>query len=353
MSVNNNTNDGGGHRAVDEDAASLAECSALVERALFEMKRVVVGQDQMLERLLVGLLADGHILLEGVPGIAKTLAVRTVAAVVGGQFHRLQFTPDLMPADILGTRVWRPSTESFDIELGPIFGNLILADEINRAPAKVQSALLEAMAERQVSIGGHSFALPTPFLVLATQNPIESDGVYHLPEAQRDRFLLKVEMSLPNELEEMAILARMGTRPPRARNLMSPQDVVRLQRATENVFVHHAVAHYIARLVMATREPHAYGADAIASVLEYGVSPRGSLGLLAGSRALALLRGRDYVLPGDVTDIAQDVMAHRLVLTFDAVADGVDPRGVIREVLNCVAAPQVAPAQLRTGRGRS
>ena len=322
---------------------SPAACSALVERALFEMKHVVVGQDSMLERLLVGLLAGGHILLEGVPGLAKTLAVRTVATVVGGTFNRLQFTPDLMPGDIVGTRVWRPSTESFDVELGPIFGNLILADEINRAPAKVQSALLEAMAEGQVSIGGHTFALPEPFLVLATQNPIETDGVYHLPEAQRDRFLLKVDLTHPNELEEMAILSRMGARPPRARTLLSTDDVLALQRVTEEVFVHHAVAHYIVRLVMATREPWEYGVQAIAPLLDYGIGPRGSLGLLAASRALAVVRGRDYVLPSDVADIAPDVLAHRLVLTFDAVADGVDPRDVVRQVLDGVAPPQIAP----------
>jgi MoxR-like ATPase len=326
-----------------DGTTAAPSASALVERALFEMKHVVVGQDQMLERLLVGLMAGGHILLEGVPGIAKTLAVRTVATVVGGTFRRLQFTPDLMPADIVGTRVWRPSTESFDIELGPIFGNLILADEINRAPAKVQSALLEAMAERQVSIGGKSFGLPQPFLVLATQNPIETDGVYHLPEAQRDRFLLKIDLSQPNELEEMAILARMGSRPPRARTILSTDEVLALQRVAEQVFVHHAVAHYIVRIVMATREPHAYGVAPVAPLLEYGVSPRGSLGLLAASRALALLRGRDYVLPSDVADIAPDVLAHRLVLTFDAVADGAEPRAVIDTVLNSVAAPQIAP----------
>lgn len=318
--------------------------TATVERALFEMKHVVVGQDRMLERLIVGLLANGHVLLEGVPGIAKTLAVRTVATVVGGRFQRLQFTPDLMPGDILGTRVWRPSTESFDIELGPVFGNLILADEINRAPAKVQSALLEAMAERQVSIGGRSFALPSPFLVLATQNPIETDGVYHLPEAQRDRFLLKVELSHPGELDEMAILARMGSRPPQARPLLSTDDVLELQRATEEVFVHHAVAHYIVRLVMATREPANYGVGHLAGLLEYGVSPRGSLSLLAASRAMALLRGRDYVLPTDVVEIAADALAHRLVLTFDAVADGVDPRQIVAEILERTPAPQIAPS---------
>lgn len=326
-----------------DDQEPAHSTGALIERALFEMKRVVVGQDSMLERLLVGLLAGGHILLEGVPGLAKTLAVRTVATVVGGTFHRLQFTPDLMPADIIGTRVWRPSTESFDIELGPVFANLVLADEINRAPAKVQSALLEAMAEAQVSIGGRTFALPEPFLVLATQNPIETDGVYHLPEAQRDRFLLKIDLTHPNELEELAILARMGANPPQARTLMTPADVLRLQRITEEVFVHHAVAHYIVRLVMATREPAAYGADGIGTALEYGVGPRGSLGLLSASRALALLRGRDYVLPVDVADIAPDVLAHRMVLTFDAVADGVDPRAVVAQVLDCVAPPQIAP----------
>ncbi|MDY6809028.1 MAG: AAA family ATPase [Actinomycetota bacterium] len=322
-------------------AISPTSTAATLERALFEMKRVVVGQDVMLERLLVGLLARGHILLEGVPGIAKTLAVRTVADVVGGSFRRLQFTPDLMPADIVGTRVWRPSTESFDIELGPVFGNLVLADEINRAPAKVQSALLEAMAERQVSIGGSTFRLPHPFLVLATQNPIETDGVYHLPEAQRDRFLVKVELGHPNELDEMEILVRMGRRPPEPAQILSTDDVLALQEASDEVFVHHAVAHYIVRVVMATRQPAAYGVPVIEPLLEYGVSPRGSLGLLAASRALALIRGRDYVLPEDVRDVAGDVLAHRLVLTFDAVADGVAPRWIVEQVVAGVAAPQI------------
>jgi MoxR-like ATPase len=326
----------------DASADRRTSSAATIERALFEMKRVVVGQDEMLERLLVGLLSRGHILLEGVPGIAKTLAVRTVATVVGGTFRRLQFTPDLMPADIVGTRVWRPSTESFDIELGPVFGNLVLADEINRAPAKVQSALLEAMAERQVSIGGTTFGLPNPFLVLATQNPIETDGVYHLPEAQRDRFLIKVDLEHPTELDEMEILARMGTRPPRPSQILSIDDVVDLQDAADDVFVHHAVAHYIVRLVMATRRPAGYGVPGLESYLEYGVSPRGSLGLLAASRALALIRGRDYVLPDDVREMAGDVLAHRLVLTFDAVADGVPPRWIVQQVLGGVAAPQIA-----------
>src|SRR5918998_6818212 len=208
---------------------------ALLERALFEIKRVVVGQDQMVERMVVGLLARGHVLLEGVPGVAKTLAVRTMAQVVSGSFHRLQFTPDLMPGDIVGTRVWRPSTETFDTELGPVFGNLVLADEINRAPAKVQSALLEAMAERQVSIGGVTYRLPDPFLVLATQNPIETEGVYELPEAQRDRFLLKVDVPQPTELEELTIVQRMSVAPPRASRVLTIEDLVELQAATDQV----------------------------------------------------------------------------------------------------------------------
>lgn len=316
-----------------------------LERALFEVKHVVVGQDDMVERMLVGLLARGHVLLEGVPGVAKTLAVRTLATVVGGSFHRLQFTPDLMPGDIVGTRVWRPSSESFDTELGPIFANLVLADEINRAPAKVQSALLEAMAEKQVSIGGRSFALPDPFLVLATQNPIESEGVYHLPEAQRDRFLLKVDVDYPTEVEEFTILQRMSVDPPQAQETLTLDDVRALQRAADRVFVHHAIAQYAVWLVMATRQPARYGLESLEGVIEFGVSPRATLGLVAAARALALLRGRDYVLPADVADVAGDVMSHRLVLTFDAIADGVRPRDVVAQVLAAVPVPQVSPSQ--------
>ena len=316
--------------------------TAVLEQSLFEVKRVVVGQDLMVERMMVGLLARGHVLLEGVPGVAKTLAVKTLADVVGGTFSRLQFTPDLMPADIVGTQVWRPSTERFDTELGPVFANLVLADEINRAPAKVQSALLEAMAERQVSIGGITHRLPTPFLVLATQNPIETEGVYTLPEAQRDRFLLKVDVDHADELDELTIVQRMSVDPPRAEPVLTVDELIELQAVTDRVFVHHAVAHYVVQLVMATRHPHRYGLD-LARVLEYGVSARGSLGLIAAARGLALLRGRDYVLPHDVVDIAGDVLAHRLVLTFDAVAEGVDPRSIVGQVLQVVPRPQVAP----------
>jgi MoxR-like ATPase len=317
---------------------------ALLERALFEIKRVVVGQDLLVERMLVGLLARGHCLLEGVPGVAKTLAVRTLAEVIGGRFARLQFTPDLVPGDVVGTRIWRPSAESFDTELGPVFAHLVLADEINRAPAKVQSALLEAMAERQVSIGGNSHRLPSPFLVLATQNPVESEGVYELPEAQRDRFLLKIAVGHPTPLEELTILQRMSVRPPHANEVLSPELVVGLQDAADEVFVHHAVAEYVVRLVHATREPDAHGLADLGQVVEYGASPRASLGLVAAGRALALLRGRDYVLPGDVADVAADVMAHRLVLTFDALADGVDPRSVVGRIVAAVPPPRVAPA---------
>jgi MoxR-like ATPase len=317
----------------------------VLERALFEVKKVVVGQDAMVERMAVGLLARGHVLLEGVPGVAKTLAVRTLATVVGGSFHRLQFTPDLMPADIVGTRVWRPSTETFDTELGPVFGNLVLADEINRAPAKVQSALLEAMAERQVSIGGVSYPLPDPFLVLATQNPIETEGVYELPEAQRDRFLLKVDVPQPTEMEELAILQRMSVSPPVPQEVLSLPDVLALQQAADRVFVHHALAQWVVRLVMATRQPAAFGLADLRASLEHGVSPRGTLGLVAAARAMALLRGRDYVLPPDIADLAGDVLAHRLVLSFDALADGLDPRQVVARVLGAVPAPQVAPLE--------
>ncbi len=327
----------------DDGAPAPDRSAAVLERALFEVKRVLVGQDAMVERMLIGLLARGHLLLEGVPGVAKTLAVRTLAEITGGSFTRLQFTPDLMPGDIVGTRVWRPSTESFDTELGPVFANLVLADEINRAPAKVQSALLEAMAERQVSIGGRTFPLPQPFLVLATQNPIESEGVYQLPEAQRDRFLMKVDVGYPNETEELAILQRMSVNPPSAREVLSAAQVLTLQQASDRVFVHHAVAQYAVALVMTTREPAARGLDAVARHVEFGASPRATLGLVAAARALALMRGRDYVLPRDVGDVASDVLAHRLVLTFDAVAEGIDPRQIVDYLVAVVPQPQIAP----------
>jgi MoxR-like ATPase len=323
--------------------------SALLEQTLFEVKRVVVGQDRMLERMLVALLARGHCLLEGVPGVAKSLAVDTLARVIGGTSVRLQFTPDLVPSDIIGTRVYRPSKEDFEVELGPVFANLVLADEINRAPAKVQSALLEVMAERQVSLAGTTYPLPSPFVVMATQNPLESEGVYPLPEAQLDRFLLKVEVPTPSMQEELEIVRRMSVDPPQASRVLDLAQLIVLQRAADDVFVHHAVAEYAVRLVMATRAPEDWELPELVPLVVHGASPRGSLGLLAAGRALALLRGRDYVLPGDVADIAVDVLSHRLILTYDAVADGVPPRRLVERVLHVITPPTVAPAQYAGG----
>jgi MoxR-like ATPase len=314
----------------------------VLERAVFEVKRVIVGQDRLVERMLVGLLAKGHLLLEGVPGVAKTLAVETVARVVGGSFARLQFTPDLVPADILGTRIYRQGREEFDVELGPVVANFVLADEINRAPAKVQSAMLEVMAERHVSIGGKTFPMPDPFLVLATQNPIENEGVYPLPEAQRDRFLFKIIIEYPNLEEEREIIYRMGVQPPVAEQVISPAELVRLQGVASRVFVHHALVDYVVRLVVATRSPAEHGLDDVAGWVSYGASPRASLGIVAAARALALVRGRDYVLPQDVMDVAPDVLRHRLVLSYDAVADAVPVDHVLSRVLQTVPLPQVS-----------
>src|SRR5690606_1110436 len=319
----------------------------VLRQALDEVRRVIVGQEHMVERLVVALLARGHCLLEGVPGVAKTLAASTLATVVGGTFARIQFTPDLVPSDIVGTRVYHPSTEKFDVELGPVFVNFLLADEINRAPAKVQSALLEVMAERQVTLAGVTHPLPRPFIVLATQNPIESEGVYPLPEVQRDRFLLRVRVPHPSAHEELQILQRMSVTPPAPSRVLDPERLLALQQTAENVSVHQLVADYVVRLVMATRAPAEYGLPDLADTIEVGVSPRATLGLVAAGRALAVLRGRDYLLPDDVRDVAVDVMAHRLMLTFDALADGVDPEDVVRQILHAVPPPLVVWNQNR------
>lgn len=323
----------------DDSAEAAREA---LRRVRAEVAKSVVGQDAAVTSLVIALLARGHVLLEGVPGTAKTLLVRTLAASLAIDSKRVQFTPDLMPGDIVGTRVWRPSTESFDTELGPIFANLVLADEINRAPAKVQSALLEAMAEKQVSIAGTSYRLPEPFLVLATQNPVESEGVYRLPEAQRDRFLLKVDVPYPSGQEEFTILHRMSVKPPAADPVLDPGEVMRLQDVADGLFVHHAVASYLVNLTIATRSPERYGLAHLRGAIELGVSPRASLGMLAAGRALALLRGRSYVLPGDIAEVASDVMSHRLLLSFDAIADGADPRAIIREIVATVPQPTIA-----------
>ncbi|EOM75022.1 MoxR family transcriptional regulator [Rhodococcus rhodnii LMG 5362] len=320
------------------DVASDAQ---VLERVVYEVKRVIVGQDRLVERILVGLLARGHVLLEGVPGVAKTLAVETFAKVVGGSFSRVQFTPDLVPTDITGTRIYRQGREEFDTELGPVVANFVLADEINRAPAKVQSALLEVMAERHVTIGGKRYPMPDPFLVMATQNPIENEGVYPLPEAQRDRFLFKVLVDYPTVDEEREIVYRMGVAAPEPHRVLGPEELVRLQKVASEVFVHHALVDYVVRVIAATRTPAQWGLHEVAGWISYGASPRATLGIIAAARALALLRGRDYVVPQDVLEVIPDVLRHRLVLSYDALADEVSPDDVIGRVLSTVGLPQV------------
>jgi MoxR-like ATPase len=315
------------------------QSARLLTAAIAQVQRVIVGQEHMVEQLMVSLLARGHCLLEGVPGVAKTLAVRSFATVVGGEFARIQFTPDLVPSDIVGTRIYSASKEKFDIELGPVFVNFVLADEINRAPAKVQSAMLELMAEKQVSIAGKTYPAKKPFIVIATQNPIESEGVYPLPEAQRDRFLLKVDVPYPRGNEEFEILRRMSVTPPEPFPVLNPDLVRQLQDKAQNVFVHNLVAEYIVRLVLATRTPAEFGMPDLVPVISIGCSPRATLGLVAASRALALIHGRDYVLPTDIQAVAKDVMSHRIVLGFDAVADNVSTGQVVDRILAMVPPP--------------
>jgi MoxR-like ATPase len=306
---------------------------------LHEVKRVIVGQDAMLERLLVALLAGGHVLLEGVPGLAKTLTVKTLAEVVGGSFRRVQFTPDLVPADLVGTRIWRPDTGRFDTELGPVFGNLLLADEINRAPAKVQSALLEVMQEHQVTIGGTTYPVPRPFLVLATQNPIESEGTYPLPEAQVDRFLMKLLVDYPTPGEEAAVVGRSLTGFAEVRQRIELGDLDHFAAATQGVLVDREVIGYAVSLADATRDPAGHGLGDLRGMIEYGASPRGPIGLIHSARALALLRGRGYVSPADVRDLAADVLRHRLVLSYDALSEGVTADAILDRVLDAVPQP--------------
>jgi MoxR-like ATPase len=314
----------------------------LLGTTMSEVERVIVGQERVVERLVVCLLARGHCLLEGLPGLAKTLAAETLARTVGGTFHRIQFTPDLLPADVVGTRIYRASTEAFDVEPGPVFANFVLADEINRAPAKVQSALLEVMAEHHVSIGGTTFEVPEPFLVLATQNPIEQEGVYPLPEAQRDRFLMKVLVDHPTAEQEAEIVYRMGVRPPEARQVLTPEQLVSLQSAADDIYIDPSVVEYAVNLVMATRDPVRYRVGEIEQFLTYGCSPRATLGLVAAGRALALIRGRAHVLPQDVYDVAPDVLRHRLVMSYEALAQQVVADQLVAKVLSTVPAPRLA-----------
>lgn len=312
-----------------------------LEPVLFEVKRIIVGQDLLLERMAVALLSGGHLLVEGVPGLAKTLAVKTLAAATGGQFQRIQFTPDLVPADLVGTRVYHQHTGEFQTQLGPVFANLVLADEINRAPAKVQSALLEVMQEHQVTIGRETFRVPEPFLVMATQNPIESEGTYPLPEAQVDRFMMKVVIRYPSAAEEHAIVDRALRPAEPIRATLTPDDLIRMQQRAQEVYVDPSIVNYAVRLVTATRTPSMAGLGELERYVSYGASPRASIALVTGGRALAYLRGRDYVLPHDVTELALEVLRHRLVLSYEALADDIADEDVISRVLHAVPAPEV------------
>jgi MoxR-like ATPase len=325
-----------------ETPLSLSEARAAqesVERALFEIRRVIAGQDRMLERVLVCLLAGGHLLIEGVPGLAKTLTIKTAAAALGGTFNRIQFTPDLVPSDLVGTRVFRPDTATFSTQQGPVFCNFLLADEINRAPAKVQSALLEVMQEHQVTIGQETLAVPDPFLVMATQNPIESEGTYPLPEAQVDRFMLKVVVGYPDPEDELTVVERALERAVQVRQVVTLEELARLRALVQRVYVDPAVSRYAVALAGATRSPEAAGIEEIGRYVEFGASPRGSISLVVAARALALLRGRDYVLPQDLADLAHDVLRHRLVLSYEAIATDVSADSLIDAALAAVPAP--------------
>jgi MoxR-like ATPase len=310
-----------------------------LEEALVEVKRVIAGQDEMLERVLVCLVAGGHLLIEGVPGLAKTLTIKTTAAVLGGTFRRVQFTPDLVPSDLVGTRIYRPDSGSFDTEEGPVFCNFLLADEINRAPAKVQSALLEVMQERQVTIGHETRPVPDPFLVMATQNPIESEGTYPLPEAQVDRFMLKVLVGYPTRDEELTVVQRSLVDPADVRRVLEIESLRALQRAVQDIYVDPSLIAYAVSLAEATRDPRAVGLDDVAGLVEYGASPRGPIALVQSARALALVHGRDYVLGSDVRTLAKDALRHRLVLTYRALAEQRSADDVLDAVLERVAAP--------------
>ena len=320
---------------------SQASSANPLESVLFEVKRTIVGQDVLLERMAVALLSGGHLLVEGVPGLAKTLAVKSLASAVGGQFQRIQFTPDLVPADLTGTRVYHQHTGEFETQRGPVFANLLLADEINRAPAKVQSALLEVMQEHQVTIGRETFQVPEPFLVMATQNPIESEGTYPLPEAQVDRFMMKVLVSYPSSPEEHAIVDRALRPAEPIRAMLTPADLIRMQESVQQLYVDPAITDYAVRLVTATRLPGLVGLDETKRYVTYGASPRASIALVVGGRALAFLRGRDYVLPYDVSELAADVLRHRVVLSYEALADDVSADDIIARVLDAVPEPEV------------
>ena len=323
------------------DQSTSQDRAAPMERLLYEVKKVIVGQDHLLERLIVALLARGHILVEGVPGLAKTMAIKTVADAIGGEFQRIQFTPDLVPADLIGTRIYNQKTGEFGTTLGPVFTNLLLADEINRAPAKVQSALLEVMQERQVTISRETFKVPDPFLVLATQNPIETEGTYALPEAQVDRFMMKVLVGYPSPSEEFVIVERMTGDVPKAQPVLTTEALLEMQRAADHVYVDPALYEYAVRLATATRNPEKHGLQELNRYITFGASPRASINLILTARALAYVRGRDYALPEDVLDMALDVLRHRLVLSFEALSDDVSSDSILQTILARIPVPVV------------
>ncbi len=323
------------------DARGDGHPATPMERVLYEVKRVIVGQDHLLERLLVALLARGHVLVEGVPGLAKTMAIKTLAQTIGGDFKRIQFTPDLVPADLVGTRIYDQKQGEFHTSLGPVFTNLLLADEINRAPAKVQSALLEVMQERQVTIGRESHKVPDPFLVLATQNPIETDGTYALPEAQVDRFMLKVLVGYPTPTEEFVIVERQTAAPATPQLVLTPEQLLDLQRQVDDVFVDPALIQYAVRVVHATRQPEAHGIKDLDRYITFGGSPRASINLILTAKALAFVRGRDYALPQDVLDMALDVLRHRMVLSYEALTDDVTSDDLLRTIIARIPVPVV------------
>jgi MoxR-like ATPase len=316
-----------------------ADTAQLMERILYEVKRVVVGQDRFLERVMVALLAQGHLLVEGMPGLAKTLTVRTLAAALRGSYKRIQFTPDLVPADLVGTRIYNQKTGEFGTTLGPVFANLLLADEINRAPAKVQSALLEVMQERQVTIAGESHKVPSPFVVMATQNPIETEGTYPLPEAQVDRFMMKVLVDYPSDDEEFVIVERVIGAPATVAAVASMGQLAELQQQCRQLYVDPSLIQYAVKLVGATRRPAQHGLADLAPLISYGASPRASIALIESARALAFLRGRGYVLPEDLTDLAADCLRHRLVLSYEALADGLSADALIAKVMARIPVP--------------
>lgn len=340
MEIQSNSTGTVSRKQIEELTATISESSEPFQQVVKQMRQVLVGQKQLVNRMLVGLLTGGHLLIEGVPGLAKTTAVSSLAAAIRTQFQRLQFTPDLLPADLIGTQVYRPQDQTFVVQKGPIFANLVLADEINRAPAKVQSALLEAMQERQVTIGTETFTLPQPFLVMATQNPVEQEGTYSLPEAQTDRFMLKVVVDYPNRDQELEILRRMGrTRTPtEIQPVMDPSAILSARELIDQIYIDPKVENYIVDLVMATRQPEAYGLP-LGELIQFGGSPRATINLALAARAIAFLSGRGYVVPQDVKEIARDVMRHRVMITYEAEAEDRDSDSLVQEILNHIPSP--------------